>query len=224
MFSVHFGEIAMATPLEKARKDPGSMKAKILKAARSAFGDHGFHGTTTRAIAKKAGIDISTLYYHWGEKGDLYEAVLHDIYEDMSQLMIRVEKVIHGHPLANRIEIAIDMLVDFYFSAPEVSKLALLGYFRNTRHSINISPMIIELFSGIAQSMELCEDHKNVPTDVLMKILVQHNAIHNFISGEEVFRSMLKLTRKEYIEQVKDTLKFVLIPAFAGHQSKNSTD
>ena len=56
----------MATPLEKARKDPESMKARILQVARRFFGEYGYHGTTTRMIAKQVGIDISTLHYHWG--------------------------------------------------------------------------------------------------------------------------------------------------------------
>ena len=60
------------------------MKARILTAARRIFGEYGFHGTTTRMIARKVGIDISTLYYHWGEKGDLYEAVILDINEDLA--------------------------------------------------------------------------------------------------------------------------------------------
>ena len=62
----------MTTPLEKARKDPGSMKAKILKVARRVFGEYGFQGTTTRKIAQEVGIDISTLNNHWGDKADLY--------------------------------------------------------------------------------------------------------------------------------------------------------
>ena len=73
----------MVTPLEKARKNPDSMKAKILSVARCVFGEYGFHGTTTRMIAREVGIDISTLYYHWGEKGDLYAAVILDITEDL---------------------------------------------------------------------------------------------------------------------------------------------
>ncbi len=42
------------------------------------------------------------------------------------------------------------------------------------------------------------------------------NAIHNFISGENFFGPMLKLKRGEYVTMVKETLKFILIPAFAG--------
>ena len=58
----------LPTALEKARQDPDSMKARILAAARRIFSQYGFPGATTRAIAKEVGIDISTLYYHWGGK------------------------------------------------------------------------------------------------------------------------------------------------------------
>ena len=73
----------MPSPLEKARLNPDSMKAKILGVARKLFGDYGYSGTTTRMIAGKVGIDISTLYYHWGEKQDLYEALITDINEEI---------------------------------------------------------------------------------------------------------------------------------------------
>jgi hypothetical protein len=47
-----------------------------------------------------------------------------------------------------------------------------------------------------------------------MKVLAMMNAIHNFISGEDFFRSMLDAKRDEYSSMVKETLKFILIPAF----------
>jgi hypothetical protein len=54
----------LITPLEKARKDPDAMKAKILTKTRRVFGEYGYCGATTRMIAEEVGIDISTLYYH----------------------------------------------------------------------------------------------------------------------------------------------------------------
>jgi AcrR family transcriptional regulator len=206
----------MPTPLEKARSDPESMKAKILTVARRIFGDYGFHGTTTRMIAQEVGIDISTLYYHWGEKGDLYEAVVLDIYEDLRQRLIEVEKIIHGRPLAERMDIAIDMMTDYLFEFPEISNLTLFRYFAKTRHNSRLDFHVPELISDIALSMNLCKDKKNVPTGVRMQLLTVMNAIHNFISGENFFRPMLKLKEDEYIIKVKETLKFILIPAFAG--------
>jgi hypothetical protein len=64
--------------------------------------------------------------------------------------------------------------------------------------------------------MNLCRDKKNVPISAQMQVLAIMNAIHNFISGENFFRPMLKLKRLEYISMVKETLKSILIPAFAG--------
>ncbi|MBU2623059.1 MAG: TetR/AcrR family transcriptional regulator, partial [Proteobacteria bacterium] len=67
------------------------MKGKILASARKVFGEYGYHGTTTRMIAKNVGIDISTLYYHWGEKRDLYEAVVMDLNEEIRQKLLEIE-------------------------------------------------------------------------------------------------------------------------------------
>ena len=212
----------MATPLEKARKAPDSMKARILKAARRIFGEYGFHGTTTRMIAQEVGIDISTLYYHWGEKGDLYEAVVLDINEDLRKQFGEVEKVIHGLPLSKRMDIAIDIMTEFLFDRPEVSNLILFRYFGKTREEANLDFNVPELISEIARSMNLSKNKKEVPTVVRMQVLAMMNSIHNFISGESVFRPMVELGREEYIEKVKETLKFILIPAFAG-QGRPST-
>lgn len=206
----------MATPLEKARKDPGSMKAKILKVARRVFGEYGFHGTTTRMISQEVGIDISTLHYHWGDKADLYEAVILDISEDLRQQLTEVEKVIHELPLEKRMHIAIDMMTDYLFEYPEISNLILFRYFRKTRNEAHFEFPVPEFISDIARSMDLCKDKKNVPPRAQMQVLAIMNAIHSFISGENFFQSMLKLKRKEYVVLVKETLKFILIPAFAG--------
>jgi TetR/AcrR family transcriptional regulator, regulator of cefoperazone and chloramphenicol sensitivity len=208
----------MATALEKARKDPDSMKAKILTVARRIFGEYGFHGTTTRMIAKEVGIDISTLYYHWGEKGDLYEAVVLDIHEDLRQALVDVEKVIHGKPLAERMDISIDRMTDYLFECPEVSNLILFRYFGKTRNQESLDFHVPELVSDIARSMDLTKDRKNPSRRAQMQVLAMMNSIHNFISGENFFRPMLELKRAEYITRVKETLKFLLIPAFTSQE------
>ena len=204
----------MATPLEKARKDPDSMKARILQDARRIYGEYGFHGTTTRMIARKVGIDISTLYYHWGEKGDLYEAVILDINEDLRRKLNEVETLIHGLPLARRMDIAIDQMTDYLFNHPEISNLILFRYFGKTRQETSLDFKVPEFISDIARSMGLCRDKQSVPMAIKMQVLAMMNAIHNFVSGENFFRPMLNIGRNEYIASAKETLKFILIPAF----------
>jgi AcrR family transcriptional regulator len=210
----------MATALEKARRDPDSMKARILKVARRVFGEYGYHGTTTRMIAQEVGIDISTLYYHWGEKGDLYTAVILDINEDLRGRLREVEQVIHDLPLFNRMEISIDMMTDYLFEFPEISNLILFRYFGKTRHDHTLDLQVPEFVSDIARSMKLGDGRKHVSVEAKMQVLAMMNAIHNFISGEGFFRPMLELERKAYILRVKETLKFILIPAFAGKDQK----
>ena len=212
----------MRTALEKARKDPESMKARILAAARDVFGEYGFHGTTTRMIAKKVGIDISTLHYHWGDKKDLYEAVILDMNRDLGRELIEVEKNIHGCPLGERIKISINMMTDYLFAHPEISNLVLHRYFSKTRHEMIIDVKVPEFTGDIARSMGLTKDAKKTPPRGMLEVLTVMNGIHNFVSGENFFRPMVKLDRKEYIEMVKETLQFVLIPGFTSREGKES--
>ena len=47
-----------------------------------------------RLIAQETGIDISTLHYHWGDKANLYEAVILDITDDLKSELAEVEKMV----------------------------------------------------------------------------------------------------------------------------------
>ena len=204
----------MTTALEKAKQNPDSMKARILLAARKIFGEYGFHGTTTRMIAKAVKIDISTLYYHWGEKGDLYEAVIRDVNEGLRCKLVEVEKKIRGKPLDQRLDIAIDEMVDYLFDNPEISNMTLMRYFMKTRHGKIMDIQVPEYISDIAYSMGLAKSRRNVSPEAKMKVLNIMNAIHNYVSGENFFRPMLGLDRGEYIKQTKETLKFFNLAAF----------
>lgn len=204
----------MVTPLEKARLAPDSMKAKILKIARKVFGEYGFHGTTTRMIAEKVGIDISTLYYHWGEKSDLYEGVIIDINDDLQNKLGEAEKMIVGLPLEERMVIAIDTMTDYLFNHPEISNLILFQYFTKTRSKAQFDVEIPRFISDIALSMGLIKDKKDPTIQPRLQVLAIMNAIHNFISGEVFFRSILDVEKNAYVQEVKKTLKLILIPAF----------
>ena len=204
----------MPSALEKARQNPNSMKARILAAARRLFGEYGYSETTTRKIAKDVGIDISTLYYHWGEKQDLYEAVLQDVSEEIQSRLNQVEKTASGKSLKDRLEISIDMMCDYLFSHPEVSNLILFGYFSKTRHGVTMDIQIQRYISNIAVAMELAADQKTVAVENKARILAVWNTVLNFISGEDFFRPMLKTNHENYVNVVKETLKFILVPAF----------
>lgn len=210
----------MPSALEKARQDPNSMKARILAAARLIFGQYGYSGTTTRKIAKDVGIDISTLYYHWGEKQDLYEAVLQDVSEEIQSRLNQVEEAVSGKPLKDRLEVSIDMMCDYLFSHPEVSNLILFGYFSKKRHGVTMDIKIPHYISNIAVAMQLAADKKTITVEDKARILAVWNTVLNFISGEDFFRPMLKTNHENYVNVVKETLKFILVPAFTLEKDK----
>lgn len=204
----------MPSRLERARRDPNSMKAKILASARKIFGEYGYNDTTTRMIAKEVGIDISTLYYHWGEKQDLYEAIIMEISEEIQEKLNEVEKKVSGQSLATRLEIAIDMMSDYLFSHPEVSNLILFGYFNKTPHGVTLDIRISKYISNIAFAMGLARDKREVSIQAKARILAVWNTVLNFISGENFFRPLLDTSHDDYMNVVKETLKFILVPAF----------
>jgi AcrR family transcriptional regulator len=190
------------------------MKARILAAARKLFGTYGYNDTTTRMIAAEVGIDISTLYYHWGEKQDLYEAVLTDIGDELRLKLIEVERAATGKSVPERLEISIDIMCDYLFSHREVSNLILFGYFNKTRHGVTLDIKISEYISNIAVAMKLAADKRAVSVQARARILAVWNTVLNFISGETFFRPMLQVDRETYMAVVKETLKFILVPAF----------
>ena len=197
------------------------MKAKILLSARHLFGEYGYHGVTTRMIASEVGIDISTLHYHWGDKESLYDAVVTDIHDEIIGVLKDVEKVAHGKSMTTRLNIAIDTVCDFLFAKPEVPKLVVVSAFTKTRpHGIK-DDRLSQHVPNIAIAMGLAPDKKGVSPRDLARVLAIANAMYSFASGESSFKQLLKVEHKEYVSIVKDTLKFILTPAFTQETAQN---
>jgi len=62
------------------RRDPDRARASILAAATAEFATLGFAGARVDAIAAQAGINKRMLYHYFGNKDDLYLAVLEEAY------------------------------------------------------------------------------------------------------------------------------------------------
>jgi AcrR family transcriptional regulator len=57
---------------------PDTSQRQILDAAVAAFAEKGFHGSTIRDIALRAGVSVPGLYHHFLSKGQLLERVMDD--------------------------------------------------------------------------------------------------------------------------------------------------
>ena len=65
-------------------KRSGSI-GRILKAATEVFAEVGFAGARVVEIARRAGVNKATIYYHIGDKKALYTRVIHDVFADMGK-------------------------------------------------------------------------------------------------------------------------------------------
>jgi AcrR family transcriptional regulator len=56
------------------RDDRGVLAARILREARASFAEHGYAGTTVRAVARAADVDPALVYHYYGSKEGLLDA------------------------------------------------------------------------------------------------------------------------------------------------------
>ncbi|ABW67352.1 TetR/AcrR family transcriptional regulator [Desulfosudis oleivorans] len=204
----------MPTPLEKARSNPDSMKARIFASAQKLFAEYGYDGTTTRMIAKDVGIDISTLYYHWGEKKELYMAVLEHFKREIGSKLKEIEAMVRGKSLETRLDVAIDEMCDYLFDRIEVTRLILFSSFIKSRDTDDLGVAISDHISNIAVAMGLAMDKSSITPEAKARVMAMVLSLFSFISGEIFLRPILNIDAPEYVRTVKETLKFTLIPAF----------
>ena len=107
----------------KWQRDPEGMRLRILEAAKQEFAARGLAGARVDRIAAQAGANKRMLYYHVGNKEDLYLAVLEGAYAK-----IRVEErsldLEHLDP-PEAIKTLIDFTWNYFLRNPEF--LALLN-------------------------------------------------------------------------------------------------
>lgn len=67
------------------REKRGESIRRILGAATEVFAEVGFAGARVDEIARRAGVNKATIYYHIGDKEALYARVIHDVFADMAK-------------------------------------------------------------------------------------------------------------------------------------------
>lgn len=99
--------------------NPAETRREILRAAEESFAAAGFAGATTRQVATKAGVNVATLHYHFGNKEGLYRAVL----EEASSGRLPAPET--AGTSADRLARLVGQLWDFGDSRPALARLSL---------------------------------------------------------------------------------------------------
>jgi AcrR family transcriptional regulator len=100
--------------------NPAETRQEILKAAEESFAASGFVGATTRQVAARAGVNVATLHYHFGNKERLYRAVLDAVVSG------EVAESGRSDSPVERLTAVVESLWDHAWARPALSRLSLL--------------------------------------------------------------------------------------------------
>ncbi|GIW71623.1 MAG: hypothetical protein KatS3mg102_1165 [Planctomycetota bacterium] len=84
----------------------------ILRAAERLFGEHGYEGTSVQQLAQLAGVNKALVFYHFGSKQQLFDAVLERYYRAHARAIRQAIRRARGGP-RERIHQLLDGYLDF---------------------------------------------------------------------------------------------------------------
>jgi AcrR family transcriptional regulator len=84
--------MTQSLPKTRGRKPTKVDPARLLKAAQEVFAETGVAGASIRAIAARAGCDPALIYYHFGSKEAMFEALLDGIFVQFRQDLLSLSE------------------------------------------------------------------------------------------------------------------------------------
>ena len=110
---------AAATRPVRHRSSGQQTRAEILAAAERHFAERGFEAARLEDIAADVGIRRAAIFYHFGDKQELYAAVLDSIFGGWPEVLPSAGSV------AERLEASLRAWIDYIAGRPSVARLIL---------------------------------------------------------------------------------------------------
>jgi AcrR family transcriptional regulator len=106
----------MKTTKKRTKMSSADRRAAIVEAVRRVFVEKGFHGTTTRELAKAAGVSEALMFRHFPNKEALYAAIQKSCFkEEGSKIVERLESL---EPSTATLVFLVDDLVSHVLQGP----------------------------------------------------------------------------------------------------------
>ncbi|MBC8479141.1 MAG: TetR/AcrR family transcriptional regulator [FCB group bacterium] len=101
----------MARPRKSDREYNNQIRDLIISSAEQIFASHGFTAATTRRIAARAGVNKNLIFYYFGSKEGLYQAILTKNIGPVISSLLTI--LANDDPL----DIKTDAIIEIYFDA-----------------------------------------------------------------------------------------------------------
>jgi AcrR family transcriptional regulator len=186
------------TPKNSVRTD------KIIQAAGKLFARQGYHGTTTREIARLADVSENTLFRHFDNKEELFWSSLHAY---SAGLKFR-QDVLKGLTQCDSPEVVlpkiVEMLADTVNYQPELLRLITVAFIElHTKANEFCQEQLSPVFSAInhywemnVRSGKIRNLDPTILTSALMMTVLMHPEIYSLIDGSKpVYSNSLEAHR-----------------------------
>jgi AcrR family transcriptional regulator len=196
------------------RRDPERTKDLILQAGVTEFSAKGLGGARVDAIAKRAGANKRMLYHYFGNKRDLFLAVLEHIYEEIrsEEEDLHLEKL---DPVAGMRRL-IEFSFNYYIDHPHFIRLLNsenLHHARHLRRSTRVremhSPFIAMIRGLLRRGVRQGVFRDGVdPVQLYISIAglgyFYFSNIHTLstIFGKDLFNARLREMRRRHVVEV----------------------
>lgn len=184
----------MRSALQKAREAPASTKARILATAEQVFAAKGFAGASTREIAAKAGVNISSLHYHWESKETLYFAVFQNIYDRILELVRSSipEKLASSKASRAVVETSMGTLFDYFADHPSIPRLLVRRLLENDEGEIAIErDILVPAWRTFGQWMQEHSERKLSEIESHLFMLTIYGVVLVYLLDSRHFTSLL---------------------------------
>jgi TetR/AcrR family transcriptional regulator len=94
-------------------------RAEIVAAAERHFAERGYEATRLDDIAAEVGIRRAAIFYHFGDKQELYAAVLDEVFRDWTEALPT------GGSAVERLEASLTGWIDYVAQRPSIARLIL---------------------------------------------------------------------------------------------------
>jgi AcrR family transcriptional regulator len=168
-------------------------KERILRAAEGVFAAKGFDGASTRDIAAAAGVNISSLHYHWETKERLYYAVFESIYDRLLELVRSSIPELSGGRAPDRavIDESMGRLFDFFSANHDIVKLLVRRLLEATDRTSGIEHDILLPAWGRFASWTYLSRAELDELDARIFMLTVHSVLLLFMLDSQQFATLL---------------------------------
>ena len=112
-------------PARRMQRRSLETRDRVVEAALQVFASHGFEGATTREIARRAGVALAALPYHFTTKEALWRAAADRIFARLAETFRRRLAAVEGEDVPTRLRLLLRDFVSFQAANPDLHRFMI---------------------------------------------------------------------------------------------------